>query len=376
MACGCYECGWTSNLSGFKATTEALEFHLATSKHYVKDAMGKIALDRPRERCQHGWYTYGGPLGDRTRIEVGPHLLYGQEIAESSAWERFREGVKEMTGGFYLGVNPPGPFGSSAGRAPAVSQTDMVKQDHQFKVLDVFHETPNTVTIITDYPPEWQPGQFSMLGVPGHGEVPISFSGVVGDDGGTPAFTQQTIRAVGRVTGEIVKLRPGDTVTQRGPFGRGWQNVYAEDMLIIAGGCGIAPLKPVIEQRWTPGGSRNEYTTIIYGARDRDDFYFRDEEWFEGSFRITNADGFACDRIQPWMVEPETVALVCGPPKMMEACALKCIDLGMKAENIQVSLERNMTCGLGMCGQCNIGDGRMCCKDGPVFSWAELGGKL
>ena len=131
----CYQCGATGNPSGFAATTRELEAHFATSTHPVKNAMGVIDPRRPREPCQHGYYTYGGPLGDRTRVEVGPHLLGGQEISESSSWERFKEGVKDfMTGGYYLGVadgNPGygvetggngGPFGSSHGKARAISQ--------------------------------------------------------------------------------------------------------------------------------------------------------------------------------------------------------------------------------------------------------------
>src|SRR5208283_3296563 len=256
----CYDCGMEGNPSGFAATTRGLEEHLATS-YKVQDYHNRTVF-KP-ERCQHGFYTYGGAKGDRTKVEVGPHLglqvfplLYGQEIVESSAWERIKEGVKLATGGFYLGRG--GPFGSEQGKDKvATTQTDMIKQ--RFTVLDVYRETHDTITLLSDFPAAWEPGQFSMIGTAATGEVPISFSGK--RDG----CTMQTIRRVGRVTSVLTALQPGATITQRGPFGHGWRYKDADKLLVIAGGCGMAPLMPVLDER--------PDATVLYGAREERDLY-------------------------------------------------------------------------------------------------------
>lgn len=359
MSWACYQCGATGNQSGFKATTDAIELHFATSTHQVKNAMGVIAPERPRERCQHGWYQYGGAKGDRTRVEVGPHLLYGQEISESCLWERIKEGVNDLTGGFFLGRG--GPFGGGgAGKSPAkYAQTDMIKQ--RFTVLDIVNETADTVTILSDFPDTWEAGQFSMLGTAACGEVPISFSGKM--EGGT----LQTIRKVGRVTTVLTALQPGSTITQRGPFGKGWQYKDAEDLLIIAGGCGICPLRHVLED-YSEG-----VTQLLYGARTEDDFYFtRDLGRWEKEFEvqtIIDSEGFVTDLITRANIGPFTTALICGPEIMIRKSAEKLIALGLPKDHIQVSLERHMVCGLGLCEQCSCGNGLTCCKDGPVFNY-------
>ena len=360
MTWKCYDCGMEGGASGFAATTRELEAHFATS--YKVQGYHDRTVFKP-ERCQHGFYTYGGAKGDRTKVEVGPHLLYGQEIVESSAWERFKEGVKLATGGFYLGVADGGPqngqpggngglYGSSLGKAPATySQNDLVKQ--RFNVLDVYKETHDTITILSDFPDTWTPGQFSMLGAAATGEVPISFSGK--RDG----CTMQTIRKVGRVTSVLFDLQPGATITQRGPFGHGWEYKDARRLLLIAGGCGMAPLMPVIDER--------PDATVLYGARTTDDFYSlpgaADVAWITAPGVVTELI-VATHRF--------TDALICGPEPMIHAAAGKLISLGMDPARIQVSLERKMTCAIGLCEQCTCGKGKLVCKDGPVFKYSEI----
>jgi NAD(P)H-flavin reductase len=366
MSWGCYQCKASGNPSGFKATVDELENHFATSFHPVKNAMGVIDPKRAPERCQHGWYQYGGQRGDRTRIEVGPHLLYGQEISESCLWERVKEGVQELTGGFFLGSG--GPFGGGGrGKIKAkYAQSDMIKQ--RFHILDRVDETADTVTILTDFPDTWEAGQFSMLGAAACGEVPISFSGKM--NGGT----LQTIRKVGRVTSVLTALEPGATVTQRGPFGKGWQYQNAQGLLIIAGGCGICPLRHVLQTypaRCIP--------TLLYGARTEADFYFtRDLGRWEKEFEvktIIDSEGLVTDLITEDQIKDGlgnwTTALVCGPEIMMKRTAEKLVSLGLPASQIQVSLERHMVCGLGLCEQCHCGGGRTVCKDGPVFTYDQ-----
>ena len=357
----CYECGATGSPSGFAATTRELEAHFATATHPIKNAMGVVDPRRPRQPCQHGYYTYGGAKGDRTKVEVGPHLLYGQEIVESSIWEKVKEGVLLATGGFYLGVADGGPqngqpggngglYGSSLGKAPATySQNDLVKQ--RFNVLDVYKETHDTITILSDFPDTWAPGQFSMLGTAATGEVPISFSGK--RDG----CTMQTIRKVGRVTSVLFGLQPGATITQRGPFGHGWEYKGAEKLLLIAGGCGMAPLMPVIDER--------PDATVLYGVKAAADKY---------SVTVT-ASATAPTLVTDLILCADAAAacaLICGPEAMMHAAARKLIGFGMDPASIQVSLERKMVCAIGLCEQCTCGKGKLVCKDGPVFKYSEI----
>jgi len=318
------------NPSGFKATTEALEAHFATSTHIERYHVGFPTELHNVVRCSHGVYTYGGPKGDRTVIEVPDACP--PEIVQSS-W------------------------------TPDSSQLDLLK--NRYRVVSVQQETPDTISILTDFPITWAPGQFSMLGVPGGGEVPISFSGKRYWDSNIGYVTMQTIRSVGRVTAAIACLRPGSIVTQRGPFGQGWQYQPHNSLILVAGGCGIAPLRPVID---THRGSM----IILYGARTHEDFYFRQDTWFEDIFRITNDYGTVVDRIQPWMIDKDDIALVCGPEPMMRAAADKLVELGLSEKHIQISLERHMTCAIGVCGRCGVGGGHMCCKDGPVFKFSDF----
>ena len=360
MTWSCYDCGMTGNPSGFAATTRELETHLATS-FKVQGYHDRTVFKS--ERCQHGYYTYGGAKGDRTKVDVGPHLLYGQEIVESSIWEKVKEGVLLATGGFYLGVADGGPqngqpggngglYGSSLGKAPATySQNDLVKQ--RFNVLDEYKETHDTITILSDFPDTWMPGQFSMLGTAATGEVPISFSGK--RDG----CTMQTIRKVGRVTSVLFDLQPGATITQRGPFGHGWEYKDAGKLLLIAGGCGMAPLMPVLDE-WPDA-------TVLYGARTPDDFYSlpdgADVEWI-------TAPGVVTDLIVA--THRFTDALICGPEPMIHAAAKCLLARGFQPDRIQVSLERKMVCAIGLCEQCTCGKGKLVCKDGPVFKYSEI----
>ncbi len=221
-------------------------------------------------------------------------------------------------------------------------------------------------------------GQFNMVYAFGSGEVPISISG-------DPAETLpliHTIRAVGPVTKALWRMKRGDTVGIRGPFGSAWPvgDIEGEDVVIVTGGVGLAPLRPAIYHLLA---NRHKYGNICiyYGARTPEDILFRRElEKWRGHFDLT-VDVTVDRATGPWAgrvgvvtrlidrrgFDPvNTVALVCGPEVMMRYAIKALNDEGVGNERIYVSMERNMKCALGFCGHCQFG-GSFVCKDGPVF---------
>lgn len=257
-----------------------------------------------------------------------------------------------------------------------------------FRVTGRRQETRDTFTL-TLAPPEggdgftFSPGQFNMLYIFGVGEAPISISG---DPAQTRTLTH-TVRGVGGVSNAICRLRPGDFLGVRGPFGVPWPVAAARehDLLVIAGGLGLAPLRPAIYQTLH---HRQEYgnVEIIYGARTPQDLLYRKElERWRGRFDVrvhvtvdaAQADwrgnvGVVPNLIKRARFDPEhTVALICGPGIMMRFTIKELLQHGVSPANIFVSMERNMKCGLGLCGHCQLGP-TFICKDGPVFSYEFL----
>lgn len=226
-------------------------------------------------------------------------------------------------------------------------------------------------------------GQFNMLYTMGKGEVPVSISG--DPNGAGPLL--HTIRAVGKVTRALVNLKPGSTVGLRGPFGSSWPVNQAEgrDVVIVAGGIGLAPLRPAVYQIL---GQRQKYgkVCLLYGARTPKDLLYPNElkKWrsrFDVSVALTvdNADpswrgsvGVVTTQIPRADFAPEdTVAFVCGPQIMMRYTVNALQDRGVTRDNIYVSMERNMKCAVGYCGHCQFGK-EFVCKDGPVFSYGRI----
>jgi len=247
-------------------------------------------------------------------------------------------------------------------------------------------ETGDTVTLTLDPGPEgfgFAPGQFNMLTVLGLGEVPISISG----DPGDRSRLVHTIRAVGPVTRALCRLTPGETVGVRGPYGTPWPvaGQTGRDILIIAGGLGLAPLRPALYQILA---RRREFgaVEVIYGARRPEDLLYREElsRW-RGRFDVrvhVTVDAAGADWRGPVGVvttlisharfdPPHTTAFICGPGVMMRFTVGDLLARGVPEEYIFVSLERNMQCGLGLCGHCQLGP-LFVCKDGPVFSYARV----
>jgi NAD(P)H-flavin reductase len=222
------------------------------------------------------------------------------------------------------------------------------------------------------------PGQFTMLYAFGVGEVPVSFSGDPAD--GRPLV--HTVRAVGSVTKALCRAPRGATVGVRGPYGAGWSlGEPAGDLLVVAGGLGLAPLRPAVLAALA-GGARQGRLRVLVGARSPDQVLFGGDlaRWRArgADVRVTvdhAAPGWAgpvgvvTELLDDAVTRPEsTTALVCGPEVMMRLVADRLRRLGVPGGRIQVSLERNMRCGVAQCGHCQLG-GLLLCRDGPVVSW-------
>ena len=249
-------------------------------------------------------------------------------------------------------------------------------------VASSHRELDDTVTLVIEPPEgslEFDPGQFTMLYHWGVGEIPISISGRPDQ----PDRLVQTIRAVGAVSSGLCDLAPGDRVGVRGPFGTSWPTTAAEggDALFVAGGIGLAPLRPAI-YRVLEHRDRYSDVVLLYGARSPDELLFTDElhEWgarFDMTVLITvdsgEADwtgsvGVVTNLIRRAPFDPEeTFAMVCGPEVMMRFCAAELIREGVASSRVFVSMERNMKCAYGSCGHCQMGS-YFVCHDGPVFA--------
>ena len=225
---------------------------------------------------------------------------------------------------------------------------------------------------------EFLPGQFNMLYVFGTGEVPVSISG-------NPENRRNlihTVRAVGTVTNALCKLESGDMLGVRGAFGSDWQieKQCGKDIILVAGGIGLAPLRPVIYHILN---HRTLYGRVFlfYGTRTPDDLIFREEleKWrarFDLEIEITvdSSDknwrgnvGFVTNLIQNEQFDAaNTTAMLCGPEIMMRFAASELKKRGLKTDQIFVSMERNMKCAVGFCGRCQFG-AEFVCKDGAVF---------
>ena len=227
------------------------------------------------------------------------------------------------------------------------------------------------------------PGQFNMLYVFGVGEVPISISG----DPNKPQTLIHTTRVVGPVTKAMQQLKTGDTIGVRGPFGSHWpvEEAAGSDVVIVVGGVGLAPVRPVIYKLLS---QREKYGKVVflYGTRSPVDILYRREleRWrvrFDLEVQVTvdcatgpwrGNVGVVTKFISKVLFDPlSTVAMVCGPEVMMRFTVLELRKRGVERENIFLSMERNMKCGVGFCGHCQLGP-YFVCKDGPVFNYDRL----
>lgn len=224
----------------------------------------------------------------------------------------------------------------------------------------------------------FEPGQFNMLYAPGYGEVPISISG----DPARGDTLVHTVRRVGSVTRALGRIEAGGWVGVRGPFGRGWPSLGDPglQLVVVAGGIGLAPLRPLLAQSLALQRS----LFVVYGARAPAQLLYQEEleSWAKRARRMV----VTVDRGDPhWLGQTgvvtkfiphlgfdpaRAVACVCGPEVMLRFAARTLVASGLPAERIYVSLERNMQCGVGHCGHCQLGP-HLLCRTGPVLSWAE-----
>lgn len=266
--------------------------------------------------------------------------------------------------------------------------TELMIPDYA-KVKKIIWETEDVFTLELIYLNEekkvfdFKPGQFNMLYSFGVGESAISIS----SDSAKKKSILHTIHKVGFVTSELSKLKKGDIIGIRGPFGTSWpvDKITGKDVIIVAGGIGLAPLRPAIYHIFR---NRKKYgkVTILYGARSHRDILYpvEIEHWkkkYDAQIDVTvdKSDstwrgnvGVVTSLFNYIQINPaNTVALTCGPEIMMKFTVDELINLGLNIQDIYVSLERNMKCALGFCGHCQYGP-NFVCKEGPVFKFSQV----
>jgi NAD(P)H-flavin reductase len=274
----------------------------------------------------------------------------------------------------------------SAAQPAAGAGTDPMRP-RPFVVTRTHQDTRDTYTLALE-PLEGPPisfaaGQFTMLHAFGVGEAPISISG----DPTRPGPLLHTIRNVGSVTASLATAPPGTVVGVRGPFGTGWDvsDGKGGDVVVVAGGIGLAPLRPALLQL---AAERDEYDRVVllYGARTPEDILFGDDlfRWAKQNgivVEVTVDNGQHAWRGRVGLVTQlvaragfdawHCLALVCGPEVMMRYSAQALAGRGVGPDKIRVSMERNMKCGVGLCGHCQFRE-MFLCVDGPVLTFERL----
>jgi len=226
------------------------------------------------------------------------------------------------------------------------------------------------------------PGQFNMLYVPGYGEAAISIS----SDASKPELVGHTIRFIGNVTNAIRRMKQGDLIGVRGPFGNGWPlaSPRRRDLIIATGGIGMAPLRPVVYHLIK---EREKYgkITLLYGARSPKDLLYTQEfdTWRDQGIEIlvtvdqADEDWTGQVGVVPMLFYrlrvggDDAVVMTCGPEIMMRFVVFEALARRIPEERIYLSMERNMKCGQGFCGHCQWGPSFIC-KEGPIYSLDQL----
>ena len=246
------------------------------------------------------------------------------------------------------------------------------------QIKDVQKHTEIEYSFRMSYVGDVQPGQFFQVSIPKFGEAPISVSGIGEDD------VELTIRKVGKVTNEIFENRVGQSLFMRGPYGNGFSlELYrGKELIIVAGGTGVSPVKGVIDYF---GEHREEVKSlsVIAGFKSPGDILFKDsmkrwEKQMNLTVTVDQADepgwktGLVTAYIPKIPIEnlKDAAAIVVGPPVMMKFSVAELLKRGLKEEQIWISQERKMCCGLGKCGHCKMDDTYIC-LDGPVFNYAK-----
>jgi sulfite reductase subunit B len=253
------------------------------------------------------------------------------------------------------------------------------------KVLEVITETPTIMTIRLGPKQEigFKTGQFIELTIPGVGEAPFTPS----SRPWVREMIEFTVMKVGKVTESIHRLKKGDTVGLRGPFGNGYplDTFLGQEVLVVGGGCGFAPIRSLMYEFFERSGDFKKLS-FRGGCKTPKDFLYKEETagWaarkdIDAVLTVDEGDGSwkgnvglvttILDSID--MDVKSGYAVVCGPPVMMKFATGKLMEMGFKDTNIYLSMERNMSCGIGKCGHCRLGPYYVC-KDGPVFQYSAL----
>lgn len=257
-----------------------------------------------------------------------------------------------------------------------------------FRVVSAKRETIDTVTTVfetvdgSDVFP-YKVGQFNMVYIFGVGEIPISISG----DPGDRRRLIHTTRDVGLVSKAVCELKPGDVVGVRGPYGSCWpiEKAYGKDLVLVAGGLGMAPLRSTV---YTALANRDKFKRLLLmhsAHRPENLLYWEElEHWrarfdFEVDIIVGHADhtwhgniGYVTKFIPNALFDPEnSMVFICGPEVLMRFSALDFEKRGVSGDRIYLASERNMKCGIGLCGHCQFGPHFMC-KDGAIFSFDTI----
>ena len=268
---------------------------------------------------------------------------------------------------------------------PAIEQPMLTRPFVIRRVIKELHDTFSLELAPQKGSPPlgYKPGQFNMLYVYGVGEVPISISGDPGETG----ILVHTTREVGTVTRAMRRLTVGDYLGVRGPYGTSWpiDEAAGNDIVIITGGIGLAPLRPLVYHVLR---NREKFgqVVILYGARSPQDILYKKqlEKWrsrfdLEVHLTVDRASGawrgnvgVVTKFIGRLPFDPMScTAFVCGPEIMMRFTILELQRRGVADNHVHISMERNMKCGIGLCGHCQLG-GSFVCKDGPVYNYDRM----
>ena len=243
------------------------------------------------------------------------------------------------------------------------------------KILEKKQQTVDTFSFKLDWKARSEPGQILEASVPLIGEAPFGFASHGKD------YVELLVRDVGNVTNGLARMKAGEMMFVRGPYGKGFpmKESRGKNIYILAGGTGIAPVKAVVEYIIKHRKDYGEVHLFI-GFRSPKHIVFGGhfEEWKRSISLHVSVDSSetkcpyevcrVTDMLAKAKIPPNSVAFTCGPPVMMQYAAKAFLGKGLKENEIHVSLERNMHCGMGKCGRCMVGD-IFICKDGPVFPY-------
>lgn len=246
-------------------------------------------------------------------------------------------------------------------------------------ILNVYKHTDIEYTFRMSYEGNVKPGQFFEVSLPKYGEAPISVSGI------GKGFIELTIRRVGRVTNEIFEYYEGDRILIRGPYGNGFdlEKYKGKELVVVAGGTGLSPVRGLVDY-FATNPEKVQSLALVAGFKAKSDILFYEDimRWNHTANVILTIDtgeadsfchiGLVTEHLPNLKLKDvsKAAAVVVGPPAMMRFTCLGLLKLGFKEENIWISQERKMCCGIGKCGHCKIGDVYVC-VDGPVFNYTK-----